>query len=111
MSGAFPSLLSVFQSWLHQGLRYGSYYEGHCLKTGTALSTTYYTCIMALTIRYLVASFSEVLPWSYCLVEWGSSCVGTGETAVNDTSIGQDKHYSGNPKLWRTMVLELPAGI
>ncbi|KAI8033027.1 hypothetical protein M5D96_014219, partial [Drosophila gunungcola] len=49
----------------------------------------YYACVMALTIRYLVASFSEVLPWTYCLVEWGSSCMATGDT--NDTSIGRTK--------------------
>ncbi|EDX06730.1 GD25852 [Drosophila simulans] len=51
--------------------------------------TAYYACIMALTIMYLVASFSEVLPWTYCLVEWGKSCVATGATAANDSSIVQ----------------------
>lgn len=54
----------------------------------TALATTYYACIMALTIRYLVVSFSEVLPWTYCLVEWGSQCVATGATVSNATDTG-----------------------
>ncbi|KAI8033383.1 hypothetical protein M5D96_013864, partial [Drosophila gunungcola] len=61
-----------------KGIAYGQVYS---------TATTYCACIMALTIRYLVASFSEVLSWTYCLVEWGSSCVATGDS--NDTSIGR----------------------
>ncbi|KAI8033167.1 hypothetical protein M5D96_014082 [Drosophila gunungcola] len=57
----------------------------------TAMATTYYACIMVLTIRYLVASFSEVLSWTYCLVEWGSSCV------ANDTSIGRQNNTISAP--------------
>ncbi|XP_052857781.1 uncharacterized protein LOC128265646 [Drosophila gunungcola] len=34
--------------------------------------------------RNAMMQTSEVLPWTYCLVEWGSSCVATGDT--NDTS-------------------------
>lgn len=64
------------------GIAYGQVYS-------TALATTYYACIMALTIRYLVASFEEVLPWTYCLVEWGSNCVATGATVAHNTSIVQ----------------------
>lgn len=62
------------------GVAYGQVYS-------TALATTYYACIMALTIRYLVVSFSEVLPWTYCLVEWGSQCVATGAAAINASNI------------------------
>ncbi|BFG05115.1 sodium-dependent nutrient amino acid transporter 1 [Drosophila madeirensis] len=66
-----------------KGVAYGQVYS-------TALATTYYACIMALTIRYLVASFDDVLPWTYCLVEWGSSCVATGATvSPNGTALGQ----------------------
>ncbi|KAM8712006.1 hypothetical protein ACLKA7_012512 [Drosophila subpalustris] len=61
-----------------KGVAYGQVYS-------TALATTYYACIMALTIRYLVVSFSEVLPWTYCLVEWGSQCVATAATGLNLT--------------------------
>ncbi|KAH8271602.1 hypothetical protein KR018_010874 [Drosophila ironensis] len=64
-----------------RGIAYGQVYS-------TALATTYYACIMALTIRYLVASFDGILPWTYCLLEWGSSCVATGASA-NNTSIVQ----------------------
>ncbi|KAH8401044.1 hypothetical protein KR009_002608 [Drosophila setifemur] len=65
-----------------KGIAYGQVYS-------TALATTYYACIMALTIRYLVASFEEVLPWTYCLFEWGSNCVATGATAANNSNIVQ----------------------
>lgn len=61
------------------GVGYGQVYS-------TALATTYYACIMALTIRYLVVSFSEVLPWTYCLLEWGSQCVATGAAAGNTSN-------------------------
>ncbi|KAH8405750.1 hypothetical protein KR215_008271, partial [Drosophila sulfurigaster] len=64
-----------------KGVAYGQVYS-------TALATTYYACIMALTIRYLVVSFSEVLPWTYCLVEWGPQCVATGVTGSNVTHSG-----------------------
>lgn len=66
----------VFRS---AGVAYGQVYS-------TALATTYYACIMALTIRYLVVSFSEVLPWTYCLVEWGSQCVATGAAVSGNAS-------------------------
>lgn len=41
----------------------------------TAASITYYSSIMALTLRFLIASFSKVLPWSFCRPEWGSMCL------------------------------------
>ncbi|EDV36199.1 uncharacterized protein Dana_GF12074 [Drosophila ananassae] len=65
-----------------KGIAYGQVYS-------TALATTYYACIMALTIRYLVASFSEILPWTYCLAEWGSSCVATGSSLGSNSSLSQ----------------------
>ena len=30
---------------------------------------------MALTLYYLIASFSAELPWATCLKEWGDACV------------------------------------
>ncbi|KAI8033096.1 hypothetical protein M5D96_014148 [Drosophila gunungcola] len=71
-----------------KGIAYGQVYS-------TAMATTYYACIMALTIRYLLASFSEVLSWTYCLVEWGSNCVATGDS--NDTSIGRQNNIMSAP--------------
>ncbi|XP_055904335.1 sodium-dependent nutrient amino acid transporter 1-like [Eupeodes corollae] len=43
-----------------------------------AILATYYATLMALTCRYLIASFSSVLPWSYCRPEWGDSCIDSG---------------------------------
>ncbi|XP_064538050.1 sodium-dependent nutrient amino acid transporter 1 [Drosophila montana] len=64
---------------IFKGVAYGQVYS-------TALATTYYACIMALTIRYLVVSFSDVLPWTYCLIEWGAQCVATGATGNNSST-------------------------
>ncbi|XP_039954948.1 sodium-dependent nutrient amino acid transporter 1-like isoform X1 [Bactrocera tryoni] len=57
---------------------------GQVLATGASI--TYYSSIMALTLRFLIASFSTVLPWSYCREEWGDSCLNeTASTGVNVT--------------------------
>ncbi|XP_020801234.1 sodium-dependent nutrient amino acid transporter 1 isoform X1 [Drosophila serrata] len=40
----------------------------------TAASITYYSSIMALTLRFLLASFGAKLPWSRCWESWGSDC-------------------------------------
>nr|XP_016940876.1 sodium-dependent nutrient amino acid transporter 1 isoform X1 [Drosophila suzukii] len=40
----------------------------------TAASITYYSSIMALTLRFLLASFGSELPWSRCWESWGSDC-------------------------------------
>lgn len=41
----------------------------------TAMATTYYASLMAITIRYFFSSFSKILPWSYCKDEWKSYCI------------------------------------
>lgn len=38
---------------------------------------------MALTIKYLIASFAEILPWATCLPEWGENCISM--TSYNST--------------------------
>ncbi|XP_017865900.1 PREDICTED: sodium-dependent nutrient amino acid transporter 1 isoform X1 [Drosophila arizonae] len=45
---------------------------GQVLATGASI--TYYSSIMALTLRFLLASFSAELPWSSCRPSWGSDC-------------------------------------
>ncbi|EDV55125.2 sodium-dependent nutrient amino acid transporter 1 isoform X1 [Drosophila erecta] len=40
----------------------------------TAASITYYSSIMALTLRFLLASFGSELPWSRCWESWGTDC-------------------------------------
>lgn len=39
------------------------------------LLATYYESICALIAYYLVQSFRDPLPWSYCRPEWGSNCI------------------------------------
>ncbi|KAH8275475.1 hypothetical protein KR026_008293 [Drosophila bipectinata] len=52
----------------------------------TAASITYYSSIMALTLRFLLASFGAELPWSRCWESWGSDCYDGGS---NLTSVGK----------------------
>ncbi|XP_017490368.1 PREDICTED: sodium-dependent nutrient amino acid transporter 1-like, partial [Rhagoletis zephyria] len=62
---------------------------------GTAIVSTYYATLMALTLRYLIESCYPTLPWSYCREEWGDACIDsklnktnvfTNETKVKSTS-------------------------
>lgn len=65
------------------GIAYGQVYS-------TAVATTYYASIMALTIKYLISSFAEILPWTYCRPGWGSECVGASEylpQTINETAV------------------------
>ncbi|XP_015111219.1 sodium-dependent nutrient amino acid transporter 1 [Diachasma alloeum] len=48
-----------------------------------AALATYYCSLMALTLYYLVASFSSQLPWAECREEWGDYCVNSGKTRDN----------------------------
>ncbi|XP_014085724.2 sodium-dependent nutrient amino acid transporter 1 isoform X2 [Bactrocera oleae] len=64
---------------------------GQVLATGASI--TYYSSIMALTLRFLIASFSKVLPWSYCREEWGDSCLNeTTSVAFNGTQLNVLSH-------------------
>ncbi|XP_070498003.1 sodium-dependent nutrient amino acid transporter 1-like isoform X1 [Chironomus tepperi] len=46
---------------------------GQCICTIVVLSI--YASVMALTIRYFLASFGDPLPWSLCKIEWNTTCV------------------------------------
>lgn len=46
---------------------------GQCFCTIIVLSI--YASVMALTIRYFLASFDDPLPWSFCREVWNTSCV------------------------------------
>lgn len=37
-----------------------------------AIVATYYSSLMALTLKYFSDSFNAVLPWSFCKEEWGA---------------------------------------
>lgn len=45
-----------------------------------AVVATYYSSLMALTLRYFADSFQAVLPWSYCRDEWGPCVPSLKET-------------------------------
>lgn len=49
----------------------------------TCFVTTYYASLMALTIRYFIASFSDPLPWSECRDEWNTSCIDSSLRSSN----------------------------
>ncbi|XP_036334373.1 sodium-dependent nutrient amino acid transporter 1 isoform X1 [Rhagoletis pomonella] len=66
-----------------KGIAYGQVYA-------TALATTYYAAIMALTIKYLLASFTPLLPWATCQPEWGANCASI--TTYNSSVIGNTSH-------------------
>lgn len=53
----------------------------------TCFVTTYYASLMALTIRYFIASFNDPLPWSQCKAEWNVSCIDSSMKSTNVSNI------------------------
>ncbi|XP_043785373.1 sodium-dependent nutrient amino acid transporter 1-like isoform X2 [Apis laboriosa] len=51
----------------------------------TALMT-YYSSLMALTLFFLIASFSAELPWAKCREEWLDYCIDSSQQIDNNTS-------------------------
>jgi solute carrier family 6 amino acid transporter-like protein 5/7/9/14 len=51
--------------------------------------STYYSSIMAITLRYFFYSFSSVLPWSECRPEWTEPCY-----AANGVGNSDDAHIN-----------------
>uniref|UniRef100_A0A182IT24 Transporter n=2 Tax=Anopheles atroparvus TaxID=41427 RepID=A0A182IT24_ANOAO len=41
----------------------------------TFIVMTYYASLMAVTMRYLIASFADPLPWSECSDAWNATCI------------------------------------
>uniref|UniRef100_A0A1I8MFH3 Transporter n=1 Tax=Musca domestica TaxID=7370 RepID=A0A1I8MFH3_MUSDO len=65
-----------------RGIAYGQVFA-------TTMGTTYYACIMALTLKYLFSSFATKLPWAYCREEWSSFCFSASDNVTlggNETS-------------------------
>ncbi|XP_011189038.2 sodium-dependent nutrient amino acid transporter 1 [Zeugodacus cucurbitae] len=81
--------IKVFDfSPIMRGVGYGQVFA-------TAIVSTYYATLMAITLRYLIESCYPTLPWSYCREEWGDACVNskvnksnifTNESTVKTTS-------------------------
>ncbi|KAH8407669.1 hypothetical protein KR222_010143 [Zaprionus bogoriensis] len=59
---------------------------GQVLATGASI--TYYSSIMALTLRFLLASFGTELPWSRCQPSWGNDCY-DGSAASGSNASGK----------------------
>lgn len=60
------------------------------------MCSTYYAALIALSIRFLVASFEAVLPWSECRPEWGPTCIASakgGLSAVNGTVSSSEFYF------------------
>ncbi|XP_012261870.2 sodium-dependent nutrient amino acid transporter 1-like [Athalia rosae] len=74
---------------------------GHMIAAFWVLS--YYCSLMALTIYYLFASFSGILPWSYCREEWGDSCVADSSVPSNSNTT---ERWSSAELYFRRIVLQ-----
>jgi solute carrier family 6 amino acid transporter-like protein 5/7/9/14 len=55
---------------------------------------TYYSSIMAITLRYLIASFSAVLPWSECNENWIEPCYPSSGSAGGNITWGNGTQSS-----------------
>ncbi|XP_039953950.1 sodium-dependent nutrient amino acid transporter 1 isoform X2 [Bactrocera tryoni] len=60
------------------------------------LLATYYESICALIAYYLVQSFRDPLPWSYCRPEWGSNCFDSAPHSWLDGAKFIDTVRTGN---------------
>ena len=62
----------------------------------TCFVTTYYASLMALTIRYFLASFNDPLPWSECRTEWNATCIDSHLKSMN----GSEGRISSSAELY-----------
>lgn len=62
---------------LMRGIGYGQLFA-------VAALLSYYAALLALTVRYFLASFKSVLPWSECLDEWGPTCIDSTTKNISD---------------------------
>lgn len=62
-----------------------------------AIVATYYSSIMAITLKYLADSFSAVLPWRNCKPEWGACIPSNSDNAnvswSNDTKSSAELYF------------------
>jgi len=49
--------------------------------------STYYSSILAITLKYFFYSFNSVLPWSECNPAWTQSCYPSSGSSSNNTWI------------------------
>lgn len=84
------SLIQIISHSFFSGTGYG---QMLC----TAVVSTYYVSLMALTAHYMYSSLSAELPWSRCRPEWGPNCFNSvlEETTANDTAVAAATGMSG----------------
>ena len=54
---------------------------------GVIFISTYYSSILAITLRYFFFSFNSVLPWSECNSAWTEPCYPSSGHGFNQTVI------------------------
>ncbi|XP_065073611.1 sodium-dependent nutrient amino acid transporter 1-like isoform X2 [Ochlerotatus camptorhynchus] len=62
---------------------------------------TYYTPVLAITLYYLVSSFSSELPWSKCDPSW-SRCIDSKDREFHNTNGSQSLHMNVSAELFFT---------
>ncbi|KAB0805143.1 hypothetical protein PPYR_02113 [Photinus pyralis] len=80
-----------------KGIGYGQLLGSTCI-------ATYYCSLMALTLFYLVSSFTSDLPWSHCKVEWETENSQRNVTCVSskDTESVTGRNKISSSELWFT---------
>ncbi|XP_067207365.1 sodium-dependent nutrient amino acid transporter 1-like isoform X2 [Linepithema humile] len=85
--------------------------------SSTVALATYYSSLMALTLYYLIASFSAQLPWATCLKEWGDTCIDSstkknhnlnateGNTDILDNFLNSNSKLQSSAELYFTRVV------
>lgn len=62
-----------------------------------AIVATYYSSIMAITLKYFADSFNSILPWSDCNPDWMESCIPSGgstnKTWSNSTKSSAELYF------------------
>jgi solute carrier family 6 (neurotransmitter transporter, glycine) member 5/9 len=59
--------------------------------TSIAIVATYYSSIMAITLKYFADSFNAILPWQNCKPEWGSCIPSNFDHSSNITWSNETK--------------------
>jgi solute carrier family 6 amino acid transporter-like protein 5/7/9/14 len=63
---------------------------GYGQVVGSVCVATYYCCLMAITLFYLVHSFTGDLPWGTCQDEWTEELNAINKRCVDATAKGDD---------------------
>ncbi|XP_063697322.1 sodium-dependent nutrient amino acid transporter 1-like [Culicoides brevitarsis] len=88
---------------------------GYSQTMATGIVTTFYSSIMALTIRYFLASFQDPLPWTKCEDDWSNenmTCVSAAEkTGIYGGASGNHTGRSSAELYFLKLILKESANI